>query len=76
MAMSVDRIRYLLGALWIGLGTFALLTLVLTLVAILPGGRSGFTVSVLFYALGVGMIPWGIYYVLSVRRKRGLPAVS
>lgn len=35
MATSVDRIHYLLGAPWIGLGTFALLTVV----AILPGGR-------------------------------------
>ncbi len=74
MAMSVDRIYYLLGALWIGLGTFALLTLVLTLVAILPG-PSWPTVSVLFYALGVGMIPWGLYYVLTVRRRRGLPGL-
>ena len=75
MAMSVDRIQYLLGALWIGLGTFALLTLVLTLVAILPG-PSWPTLGVVFYALGVGMIPLGIYYVLTVRRKRGLVGVS
>ncbi len=70
--MSVSRIHYLVGALWIGLGTLALLTLV----AILPGGPSGFTVGVLFYALGVGMIPLGIYYVLTVRRRRGLVGVT
>ncbi len=73
--MSVGRIRYLVGTLWIGLGTLALLTLVLTLAAILPGGPFGFTVGVLFSALGVGMIPLGIYYVLTVRRRRGLPGL-
>ncbi len=70
--MSVGRIHYLFGALWIGYGTLALLTLM----TILPGAPSWPTLGYVFYALAVGMIPWGIYYVLSVRRKRGLPAVS
>ncbi len=66
--MSVGRIHYLFGALWIGLGTLSLLTLI----TILPGAPSWPTLGYVFLALAVGMIPFGIYYVLTVRKKRGL----
>ncbi len=66
--MSEGRIHYLAGALWIGLGTLSLLTLI----TILPGAPSWPTLGYVFYALGVGMIPLGIYYVLTIKRKRGL----
>ncbi len=70
--MSEGRIHYLFGALWIGVGTLSLLTLI----TILPGAPSWPTLGYVFYVLGVGMIPFGIYYVLSIRRRRGLLAVS
>lgn len=67
--MSVGfRIHYLFAVLWIGFGTYALLTLM----TILPGAPSWPTMAYVFYALAVGLIPYGIYYILTVRRKRGL----
>ncbi len=72
LAMSVGRIHYMLGACFIGVGTPALLTTA----GILPDGLSPLTVGFWLKALGVGLIPLGIYYILNVRRRRGLLQAS
>ncbi len=59
------RIHYVVGAFFIVYGTLVLLTLVGVLPLSLP---SRFTVGYLFWALGVGMIPFGAIYILA-RRK-------
>jgi hypothetical protein len=70
--MSLGRIHYVLGTYFIGLGTLALLTTV----GILPDGPSTLTVGFWLKALGVGLIPLGIYDILTVRRRRGLPGAT
>lgn len=67
-AMPLGRIHYAIGAYFIGVGTLVLLTIV----SILPDGPSPLTVGYWLWSLGVGMIPFGIYYILTVRRRRSL----
>ncbi len=64
--------HYVLGAYFIGVGTLPLLAIV----GSLPDGLSPLTVGAVLKALGVGMIPFGIYYLLTVKRKRGLLEAS
>ncbi len=70
--MSPGRIHYVIGAYFIGVGTLFLLALV----GIIPAGPSEFSVGTGMLALSVGMIPFGIYYILTVRRKRGFLEAS
>ncbi len=70
--MPVGKIHYLAGALWIGLGTLVLLTIV----GILPDGLDPLTVGFWLKALGLGLIPFGVYYILTIRRRRRLLEAS
>ncbi len=72
MAMSPGRIHYALGAFYIGVGTLFLLGLI----DILSRGPSELTLGVILWALAVGMTPFGVYYLFSVRRRRGLVGVT
>ncbi len=70
--MPVGKVHYVIGAYFIGLGTLVLLTIV----GILPDGLSPLTVGFWLKALGVGMIPFGVYYILTIKRRRGLLEAS
>lgn len=72
LAMLVGRIHYVLGAYFIGVGALYLVGLI----DLLSRGPSELTVAVILWALAVGMIPFGVYYLLSVRRRRGLVGVT
>lgn len=66
--LRVSRVHYLIGAYLIAYGTLVLLALL----GVFPGPlTSGLTPGYLLWALGAGLIPLGIYYLLAVWRSRG-----
>ncbi len=70
--MPLGKVHYVIGAYFIGVGTLFLLALV----DILPAGPSGLTVGTVMWALSVGLIPFGVYYILTIRRRRRLLEAS
>ncbi len=70
--MPVGKVHYVIGAYFIGVGVLFLLALV----DILPAGPSGLTVGAVMWALSVGLIPFGVYYILTIRRRRRLLEAS
>lgn len=68
---EMGGIHYLIGAYLVGYGVLVLLGLM----GLIPGPvTSGLTVGYLLWALGVGLVPFGVYYFLAAWRKRGYRA--
>ncbi len=70
--MPLGKVHYVIGAYFIGVGVLFLLALV----DILPAGPYGLTVGTVMWALSLGLIPFGVYYILTIRRRRRLLEAS